>query len=224
MLTVDEQLQADVAEELLWDPLVDASAVEVAVRDGVATLTGQVRRGAERTFAERAARRVAGVRRVVNALRAGSGDGHAPTDGELASAAVRALEWDLWVPSGRVRVDARDGWVTLEGEVDSWYQKDAAARDVGRIPGVRGVTDALTIRPTPPADDVDALVRRTLGDGDVAATIRVETFPGAVLLRGVVNTDAQRDEAERAAWSAPGVLEVRNGLEVRGMAAGAAAA
>jgi osmotically-inducible protein OsmY len=211
----DEQIQGDVAEELLWDPLVEGSGVGVEVRGGVATLTGCVRRAAERTLAERAARRVAGVRGVVNGIHVDGGDGHAHTDAELAEAAVHALEWDLWVPRRGVRVQAREGWITLEGEVDSWYQKDAAARDVERIPGVRGVTDALAIRPTPAPAEVDERIGRALGRAGVSGAIHVETFPGAVLLRGVVHTRAARDDAERAAWSAPGVVEVRNGLEVR---------
>ena len=216
-LKSDEQLQGEVREELLWDPLVGDAAVEVevAVRQGVATLTGRVRREAERALAERAARRVAGVRGVVNALRAGDGDGHAPTDAELAEDAVRALDWDLWVPSGRVRVQVRDGWITLEGEVDSWYQKDAAVRDLARVAGVGGVTDALTIRATPAPAEVGERIGRALErTADAAAAIRVETFPGAVLLRGVVSSAVERARAERAAWSTPGVVEVCNGLEV----------
>jgi len=211
----DEQLQADVQEELLWDPLVDAAAVEVAARQGVVTLTGRVRRDVERALAERAARRVDGVRNVVNTLRADHAARDAPSDAELAEAAVHALEWDLWVPPRRVRVAAADGWITLEGEVDSWYQKDAAVRDMARITGARGVTDALTIRSTPAPAEVGERIGRALGGARVTGSIRVETFPGAVLLRGEVRTGAERAEAERAAWSAPGVTEVLNGLEVR---------
>lgn len=212
----DEQLRADVAEELRADPLVEAGAIEVAVREGVATLAGRVARAAERTLAERAAHRVAGVRSVVNAIEVDADDGHAATDDELADAAAHALAWDLWVPRHGVQVEARAGWITLRGEVDSWYQKEAAVRDVSRIPGVHGVTDALTIRATPAPAEVGERIGQALGRADVSATIRVETFPGAVLLRGVVRTGAEREDAERAARSAPGVLEVCNGLEVRG--------
>jgi osmotically-inducible protein OsmY len=136
------------------------------------------------------------------------------TDAELTDAVGRALAWDLWVPDERLTVTVSGGRVTLEGEVNSRFQRDAAVRDVSRLHGVRGVTDRLAILPTPTAAEVGARIARTLGTDAVPGTIRVETFPGAVLLRGSVPSRGERDGAERAAWSVPGVREVCNGLEV----------
>jgi len=137
------------------------------------------------------------------------------SDAELADAVGRVLAWDLWVPDERLTVTVSGGRVTLEGEVNSRFQRDAAVRDVSRLSGVRGITDRMTIRPTPAAAEVRARIARTLGTDAVPGTIRVETFPGAVLLRGSVRSRAERDGAECAAWSVSGVREVCNGLEVR---------
>jgi osmotically-inducible protein OsmY len=193
---------------------LDGAGIGVSVDGGVATLTGRAASPAERILAERAVRRVAGVRDVANRIEVAVPAGPR-TDAALAEEVHRALEWDLWVPRRRVRAFAREGWVTLEGEVNSRCQKEAAVRDASRVPGVRGVTDAITIRPTPAPADVRARIGGVLAGPDAAGAIRVETFPGAVLLRGIVRSSVEREKAERAARTAPGVSEVVNGLEVR---------
>jgi osmotically-inducible protein OsmY len=134
-------------------------------------------------------------------------------DADLAEAVAGALAWDLWVPDRRIRIAVHDRWVTLRGEVDSRFQEGAAVADVQRLPGVRGLTDLLTIRPTPPPGAVAQAVARALGAG--APAIRVDTFPGAVLLRGLVGSELERGRAERAARSVQGVDEVLNRLQVR---------
>jgi len=136
----------------------------------------------------------------------------ADADERLAEEAARALEWDLWVPSGRVAATVRDGWVTLEGEVDSRFQKVAAEGDVARLAGVVGVRNALTLRPVPVAAEVTARLASVLG-GE-AEVLRVETFPGAVVLRGTVASWSARAGAACAAGSVPGVREVVNHLQV----------
>lgn len=138
------------------------------------------------------------------------------TDAHLAEEVARALLWDLWVPDARVRATVAEGWVTLEGEVDSRAQREAAQRDVGRIPGVAGVTNALTIRPVPPAEEVEARVACALGGHVAPGAIRIETFPGAVMLRGTVSSRTEREAAGRAAGSVPGVRELLNHLQVLG--------
>lgn len=142
--------------------------------------------------------------------------GAAGTDACLAEEVARALLWDLWVPDARVRATVVDGWVTLEGEVDSRAQVEATQRDVTRIPGVVGVTNALTVRPTPPVEEVEARIVRVLGGCVVPGAIRIETFPGAVMLRGTVTSRAEHEAAGRAAGSVPGVSEVLNHLQVIG--------
>ena len=141
------------------------------------------------------------------------GQGTVPADAGLAEEVAAALAWDLWVPDQRLRVAVHDRWVTLQGEVDSRFQKQAAVADVWRIAGVRGLTDLLAIRPTPSPEAVGEAIARALG-GD-SPEIRVDTFPGAVLLRGVVTSQLERDGAERAARSVRDVGEVLNRLQVR---------
>jgi len=140
----------------------------------------------------------------------------ADADARLAEEVACALEWDLWVPDARVRATVVEGWVTLEGEVDSRAQCEAAQHDVARIPGVAGVTNALTIRPVPPAEEVEARIACALGACAVPGAIRIETFPGAVRLRGTVTSRAEHEAAGRAAGSVPGVTEVLNHLQVLG--------
>jgi osmotically-inducible protein OsmY len=135
------------------------------------------------------------------------------SDDDLAERVAGALAWDLWVPDQDLRVTVRDRWVTLEGEVRSRFQRDAALTDVRRLPGVRGLTDRLTIRPTPSPQAVAEAVSRVLRAG--APELRVETFPGIALLRGRVRSRLERESAGRAALSVPGVGEVLNRLEVR---------
>ena len=142
--------------------------------------------------------------------------GAAGADASLAEEVARALLWDLWVPDARVQATVAEGWVTLEGEVDSRAQREAAQRDVGRIPGVVGVTNALTVRPTPPVEEVEARIVQVLGGCAVPGAIRIETFPGAVMLRGTVTSRAEREAAGHAAGSVPGVRELLNHLQVVG--------
>jgi osmotically-inducible protein OsmY len=147
---------------------------------------------------------------------AGVQHGTAEADARLAEEVAVALLWDLWVPDARVQARVAEGWVTLEGEVDSRCQREAAQRDVARIPGVAGVTNALTIRPVPPAEEVEARIACALGGCAVPGAIRIETFPGAVRLHGTVSSRAEREAAGRAAGSVPGVRELLNHLQVLG--------
>jgi osmotically-inducible protein OsmY len=135
------------------------------------------------------------------------------SDDALAERVAAALAWDLWVPYQDLRVTVRNRWVTLEGEVRSRFQRDAALTDIRRLRGVRGLADRLTIRPTPSPEVVTEAISRVLCTG--APDLRVETFPGIALLRGRVGSEGERESAERAALSVPGVGEVMNRLEVR---------
>ena len=136
----------------------------------------------------------------------------ADADARLAEEAARALEWDLWVPRGRVTATVRDGWVTLEGEVDSRFQQVAAQGDVARLPGVVGVRNALTLRPVPAAAEVAARLVSVLGAA--AEALLVETFPGAVVIRGTVASRRARESAVRALRSVAHVTEVVDHLQV----------
>jgi osmotically-inducible protein OsmY len=211
----DAKLQHDVLAELEWDPSVDASKIGVAAEDGVVTLTGSVPTYAQKAIAERAAKRVHAVKAIANDITVRLAGGE-PSDTDVATAAVNVLAWSTRVPQDRVKVAVRNGWVTLEGTVDWWHEKDAAERAVRDLAGVVGLTNDIEVKTHVKAGDVrgsiEAAFKRS-AEID-ARQIGVEAYDGKVILYGSVRSWAERRQAEKAAWSAPGVTAVENHLEV----------
>jgi osmotically-inducible protein OsmY len=212
----DTQIQADVLAELKWEPRVLPNEIGVAVKDGVVTLTGWVDSYLKRWAAEDAAHRVRGVKAVANDIevRLASSDEH--TDADIAKAAVRALEWDAFVSIDRLDVTVSKGWVTLKGEVEWNYQKQDAERVVRRLQGVKGVSNLLTVRPRATATELkkkieQALVRSAELD---AQHITVDVEGSKVILKGTVRSWAEKEEATRQAWAAPGITEVDNRITI----------
>jgi osmotically-inducible protein OsmY len=213
----DAQIQQDVLRELRWDPRVEETDVGVEVDRGVVTLTGTVGSSARRLAAQEAAHRVGGVLDVANDVHVQLPLSAERTDTDVAQAVRRALEWDALVPHERLRATVADGWVTLEGEVEHWYQRDDAERAVRRLAGVRGVTDRITVHP--PAVDSEevrdaiegALERRAERE---AKRIQVAVHEGTVTLTGTVPSWPARQAVVGAARFTPGVKEVEDRLRV----------
>lgn len=217
MVKTDSQLQRDVIDELRWDPAVGSAEIGVAARNGVITLSGQVANFATKHAAVLAAERVAGVRAIAEELKVVLPLSHVRTDIDLAHSAATTLKWDVQVPDDSVKARVEDGWVWLEGDVDWQYQSGAAERAVRNLTGVRGVTNSLHVKKLPTTTDVKTRIESALrrhAELD-AKLIRVEAIDGRVTLSGTVRSRAEREEAEFAAWSAPGVTKVDDQLFVQ---------
>jgi osmotically-inducible protein OsmY len=220
----DLELKKSVEAELNWEPSVNAAEIGVAVKDGVVTLTGRVDSYWEKVAAERAAARVAGVRAVANELEIHLPFSNERTDEDIARAAVNRLGWSVSVPRDRIKVKVSKGWLTLEGTVDWQYQKTAAEEAVRNLVGVKGVLNHIEVKPQVSKTEVKSAIEAALKrSAEVDANrITVESDGDKVILRGTVRSWFEREEAERAAWRAPGVRSVDNRITI-GIAAGAAA-
>lgn len=210
-------LQYDVIDELAWEPSINAAAIGVTVEDGVVILTGHVPSFAEKRTAEAVAKRVVGVRAVANEIVVRLPGTSERTDADIARATLNALEWDVWVPQQRVTVTVSDGWVKLDGTVDTQYQKLAAERVVHTLTGVQGVTNLITVTPKVQPTEIKAKIEGAFQRSAAldARDIQVETRGGKVVLRGHVHSWYEHETAERAAWAAPGVAAVENHLTVQ---------
>lgn len=212
----DTQLQQDVLDGLEWEPSIDASKIAVTATDGVVTLTGTVPFYPDKMEAERIAKSIAGVKAVADDIEIRLPGTSERNDTDIATAALNALKWHTSIPEDKVKVIVRNGWLTLEGQVDWQYQREAAREVVRFLVGVRGVTNSIVLAARPKAKDVrekiDAAFKRS-AEVD-ASHVRIETQDGTIVLKGKVSSWSERAAAERVAWTAPGVANVDNRLAV----------
>jgi osmotically-inducible protein OsmY len=210
----DAELQQDVMNELKWEPTIKAAGIGVGVKDGVVTLSGYVDSYVKKWAAERAAARVSGVRAVAEGIQVRLSSSLKRSDEDLAGAVANVLEWNILVPRDHVKVQVQDGLVTLSGEVDWWYQKNAAEEAVRCLMGVVLFNNEIRVKPPVKPLDVrdeieSAFRRNALLD---SRRVTVETRGGRVILSGRVRNWAERAEAQWTAWAAPGVSEVENNI------------
>mgnify|MGYP001161959267 CR=1 FL=1 len=231
----DDQLQDDVIAELEWDPSVDHTDIGVAVNDGVVTLAGYVKSYPQKVAAERAVRRVAGVRAptrgpafgipaelvagvraLAEELKVRLASDPKTADHEIAKRIVDMIGWTVAIPEDQIKVKVEHGWVTLTGTVDWHFIAKEAARAAGHISGVTGVSNMIKVGPVPTPADIKtriiAAFKRQAGLD--AGGVTVITDGSTVKLRGKVKAWGERRIAELAAWSAPGVAEVEDYLAV----------
>ncbi|MFZ3159325.1 MAG: BON domain-containing protein [Rhodoferax sp.] len=215
-MKTDSEIKKDVLSELQWDPLISETKVGVTVNEGVVTLTGHLDTYAEKVAAKRAAGRVSGVKAIaleIDVIPAGI---HQRSDTEIALAVEHALSWNTSVPQDRVKVAVEKGWVTLTGDLDWNFQRRAVERMVRPLKGVVGITDNIQLKTLPVPLKLqeriqEALTRQAMRE---ARRIEVSVEGSEVTLRGHVHSWAERNAAEGASWSAPGVTRVNNQLLV----------
>jgi osmotically-inducible protein OsmY len=212
----DNEIQKDVIQELQWEPGLQHDDIAVAVRQGVVTLAGFARSYADKVTADRAASRVKGVQAIANDIEVRLSTAFARSDPEIARAALDALKWHTAVPEDRVQVKVDNGWVRLEGDVDWFYQKEAAEKAIRVLIGVKGVANLIAVKAQPAPSDVKDKIRKAFQRGAEfdADRITVEIDGHKAILHGTVRDYAEKRGAERAARNAPGVTEVDNQLAI----------
>lgn len=215
-MKTDSQLKQDVTHELKWEPSVNETHIGVSVKNGIVTLSGHVPTFGEKYGAERAAKRVHGVKAVADELDVKLAGDAKRTDEDIAAACLAAWKAHASVPDEKLKLVVNSGWVTIEGTVDWQYQKEAAESAIRFLIGVLGITNTIKLVPRATAADIkDKIEAAFKRSADIEASrITVETHNGKVVLRGQVHSWAEKNQAEYAAWSAPGVVAVEDDLVV----------
>ena len=214
-MKTDHEIQHDVMEELRWEPALNATEIGVAVHNGIVTLSGHVTFYSEKLAAEKAAKRVKGVKAVAEDIEVKLADGNL-SDTQVAENIVRAFEANTMIPDEKIQVKVDKGWVTLEGEVSWLYQKEAAAQAITYLGGVKGVSNWINVKPGVNATIIKENIRKALERSAnlEANNIVIDTAGSKVILRGSARSWTERKEVERAAASAPGVTEVDDQLVI----------
>ena len=215
-MKTNEELQKDVQNAIRWEPSLRSSDIGVSVKDGIVTLTGIVDGYSQKVEAEEAARNVTGVKIVVEKIEVGSGNGNLKTDNEIASEIMNTFKWHWDIPNEKVNVKVENGWVTLTGELEWNYQKEAAKKTVGNLLGVKGIVNNIMIVKLSKAridkKEIEEAIERNGHIDNI--NVNVDLFENIVTLNGIVDSWYQKSEAGRIARNAPGVLQVQNDLVV----------
>lgn len=215
-MRMDSDIKQDLESELKWDPDVNATDIGVTVKNGVVSLTGFVPYYMEKYEAEKAAKRVKGVAGIANDIEVHLPSNHQRTDPELARAAIDAIAIELPSSHDKVKVVAKDGWITLEGEAEWQYQRSRAEAAARKLRGVKGVVNRMTLKPRVAAMEIRSKIEEAFKrSAEVDAQhVTVTANGGEVTLAGNVHSWSEKQEAERTAWRAPGVVKVDNRIHI----------
>ena len=212
----DNEIQKDVIEQLKWEPFLNASQIGVAVKNGIVTLSGQVDTYSKKVLAEKTTKKVAGVKAIAEDIMVGISPSYKKTDTEIAEAVVNALKWHTMIPEDKVKVSVEDGNVKLEGEVEWEYQRNQAKTAIENLIGVRFVTNLVAVKPKVTPYELQLKINASfLRSANIdAGKISADVSGSKVTLRGKVRSFAEREDAENAVWSAPGITTVENKLVI----------
>ncbi|MES2267514.1 MAG: BON domain-containing protein [Bacteroidota bacterium] len=215
-MKTNQELQKDVQDAIRWEPLLNAAEIGVTAKDGVVTLTGTVDSYYKKVEAETAAKNVAGVKAVAEEIVIKYGDYGKKSDTEIANEVLKAWKWNWEVPEEKIKVKVENGWVTLEGELQWNYQREAAKKAINTLAGVLGVSNNIKIKSEThdaiEKKDIEGALERNSSIDDLG--INVDVKGSNVKLTGTVNSFYAKDEAEQIAWNAPGVWTVDNELVI----------
>ncbi len=216
IMKTDGELKTDVLAELKYEPSVKVTDIGVLVKDGTVTLNGYVTSYNEKWEAVRAVKRILGVKAIADDIEVRMMNAVHHADGDIAAAAANHIEWCRSIPKETINVTVRDGWITLDGEVEWWYQKNDAQNVVQSLSGVKGVSNLISVKPKVTAEAVESAIKSAFKRNSLldANKIHVHTIGGKVILRGNVRSFVELDEAERVAWAASGVSMVDNQITV----------
>ncbi len=217
-MKTDVQIREDVLDELMWEPMLRPSEIGVAVKDGIVTLSGYVNDYSKKLAAEKAVKRVKGVKAVAEDIQVRLPFEMQKDDEQIAGEVVNALKWNTNIPDEKISVKVDNGWVTLEGELEWQYQRDAALNAVRDLVGINGVINLLKLKPVLSASIVKSNIRKALErNADLEADkITIDASDSTVTINGKVHSWSEKSEAERAIWATPGVAKVINHLEING--------
>ncbi len=210
----DIEIQKDVIEQLKWEPFLNAAQIGVAVKNGIVTLSGQVDAYSKKILAEKTTKKVAGVKAIAEDIQVGISPVYKKTDTEIAEAVVNALKWHTMIPDEKIKVSVEDGNVKLEGDVEWEYQRNQAKTAVENLSGVRFVTNLVAVKPKITPYELQQKINSSFqrSANIDAARITAEVLGSKITLRGKVRSFAEKEDAENAVWSAPGVVSVENKL------------
>ncbi|MDP4285666.1 MAG: BON domain-containing protein [Bacteroidota bacterium] len=210
----DNQIQKDVMEELKWEPFLNAAEIGVAVKNGIVTLSGQVDSYYKKLVAEKAAKKVSGVKAIAEDIQIGVSPSYNKSDTEIAEAVLNALKWHSAVQEDKIKIKVENGVVRLEGEVEWEYQRNSAKTAIENLIGVRSVINLVTVKPKVSASDIQQKINAAFHRSATidSGKIDTEVSGSRVILKGTVRSIAEKEDAEIAAWNAPGVISVDSRL------------
>lgn len=215
-MKTDAQIQKDVMDELKWQPFLNSSEIGVAVKNGVVTLSGIVDMYSKKLAAEKAAKKVVGVKAVAEEIQVGVSPVYRKTDTEIAEAVYNALKWHTAIREDQIKIKVEDGIVYLEGEVQWAYERNYAKNAIENLTGVKAVINQITVKPRINPTELENKISAALHRSATLDSSKISTsvLGNKVILRGSVRSFAESEDAENAVWAAPGVMSVENNLVI----------